>query len=121
MYYSFTVEIPGHPEVPMQMGELCCGFSVCAMVIAGLYHQIKTGEGQLVDLSLSRASTFLQNQPMIISAKCSELTDIFRRNTVAELRAICPIPTASCYKTKDGQWIYLLGVELPRHPPRVLG
>ena len=39
-------------------------------------------------------------------------------------RQYFPVVTANCFRTSDGRWVQLLGVDLPRHLPklvRVLG
>eukprot|EP00756_Hemistasia_phaeocysticola_P023366 Hpha_TRINITY_DN15887_c0_g1::TRINITY_DN15887_c0_g1_i1::g.189678::m.189678 len=100
--------------IPDQLGALVTSVHLATAVCAGIFHHTRTGEGQIVDVSYLRSGVFANHQGMTflsfdpVKERMSLLPpDVFRR--------VYPIPTCHCHITRDGYWIQLLGVDMPRH------
>jgi crotonobetainyl-CoA:carnitine CoA-transferase CaiB-like acyl-CoA transferase len=82
-----------------------------------LFHRERHGEGQLVDASLLRVGTWVCGVPLILAA--GERGAIGARGQRRD-RTQHSIPTFNTYKTKDGSWIQLLGLDFARHIKKTL-
>jgi hypothetical protein len=83
------------PELPEQLGEVCCSFFLLASVTAAIFHRERTatatatasggtgtgtgsgggsgggrlGEGQLCDCAMLRCATWMTNQTMVVGSR----------------------------------------------------
>ena len=107
------------PIIPTECASLLCAMYALAAVSVGLFHQCRTGQGQRVVLNLEGVGAFL-NQ--LITAMCWKDRDklVLVKVPHSEFAQIFPIPTFASFQTKDGVWVQLLGVDLPRHLPKLL-
>eukprot|EP00658_Telonema_sp_P-2_P019395 TRINITY_DN17653_c0_g1_i7.p2 TRINITY_DN17653_c0_g1~~TRINITY_DN17653_c0_g1_i7.p2 ORF type:complete len:365 (+),score=79.46 TRINITY_DN17653_c0_g1_i7:1629-2723(+) len=107
------------PTLPTECAALLSSMYALAAVGTALFHQARTGKGQLAELSLDRVGSFL-NQ--LITSMCwkdrGKLVLIKVRHD--EFAMLFPIPTFASFQTADGVWVQLLGIDLPRHLPPTL-
>eukprot|EP00906_Rhabdomonas_costata_P011320 RCo016069 len=107
------------PPLPLQMGELMGSIYLMAALGAALFHLYRTAEGQRVDINLLHVATWCNAILGSLVQKDPPKVVIFDRPP-QERRNDWPVPTANCFRTKDGMWLQMLGVELPRHLMKTL-
>lgn len=105
--------------LPLQAGELISSFFVASGISAGVFHQMRFGKGQLVELNLLRCATWCNQTTQTCTTYDPEKLDLFCLDS-SDQRNIFPVPTANSFLTKDGVWIQLLGVDLGRHLHKTL-
>ena len=83
-----------------------------AGVLAALFARERTGKGQLVDACLLRSGIYTIG---------FDITQQLRFGGVLPLgkREDAPSPTITSFKSGDGRWVWMLGVEAERHWPRL--
>ena len=99
------------------MGDHPTGSSAAAAVCAALFHQSRTGEGQLITTSLLRQGVYTIGFDLSITLGWGDHIGIGRRETMGN-------PSMNNYVCGDGRRIWLIGQEAERHwPPlaRVVG
>ncbi len=100
------------PPVPRPaMGDHTTGLALVAAVTAALFDRERTGEGRLVETSLVRAGAY------VISSDLS--AHVNGERPQPGLRRALYNPLLACYRSEDGRWFYLLGLEATRHWPHV--
>ena len=105
----------GQPP-PMQrtaMLDHMAGVAGAAGVSAALVARQRTGEGQLVSTSLLRTGSWMMSADLNMSLRLGIPTVPVSRQTF-------PNPLMNCYRCRDGEWLWLLGLEADRHWPKVL-
>ena len=87
-----------------------------------LFHKQRTGQGQLVDACLFRSGLYILGCPLMMSAGDRAASGDAKRSSrsIRSNRGGVFNPGFNVYKTKDGQWLQLLGLEAGRHLPRLL-
>lgn len=106
---------PQGSDPPFQrggMGDHLTGLALASGISGALYARERTGRGQLVTTSLLRAGIYFMG---------------FDINTVLRLGFAFPPqtrrslgnPLMSCFKTADGRWLWLIGLEADRHWPKL--
>eukprot|EP00656_Telonema_subtile_P007517 TRINITY_DN13526_c0_g1_i4.p1 TRINITY_DN13526_c0_g1~~TRINITY_DN13526_c0_g1_i4.p1 ORF type:complete len:235 (+),score=47.24 TRINITY_DN13526_c0_g1_i4:211-915(+) len=107
------------PIVPTECAALLSSMYALAAVSSALFHQARTGQGQVAELNLERVGGFL-NQ--LITAMCwkDRAKMVLVKVPHEEFAQVFPIPTFASFQTQDGVWVQLLGVDLPRHLPTTL-
>lgn len=98
-------------HAPGAYGDHITGPALFAAVLAGLYERQRTGRGGLVETSLLQAASW------IVGPELAVFSMIGRVNAVAH-RSEAPTPLVNSYRTADGVWIFLTGVEAMRHSRR---
>jgi crotonobetainyl-CoA:carnitine CoA-transferase CaiB-like acyl-CoA transferase len=106
---------PGTPPPPIRggMGDHATALGAVAAVLAALHERTRTGKGRVVDVSLLRTGAFLMGWDLGIQmalGKVAPATD----------RAESPTPLLNCYRSGDGKWFFLTGLEADRHFPNLL-
>ncbi len=109
---SLTPEGSDPPFQRGGMGDHLTGLALAAGISGALYAREHTGRGQLVTTSLLRAGIYFMG---------------FDINTVLRLGFAFPPqtrrslgnPLMSCFKTADGRWLWLIGLEADRHWPKL--
>jgi crotonobetainyl-CoA:carnitine CoA-transferase CaiB-like acyl-CoA transferase len=81
-----------------------------AGVLAALLAREKTGKGQLVDACLLRSGIYTIGFDLAQQLAFGAVTPLGKRDEA-------PSPTITSFKSGDGKWIWLLGVEAERHWP----
>jgi crotonobetainyl-CoA:carnitine CoA-transferase CaiB-like acyl-CoA transferase len=100
------------PPVPRPaMGDHTTGLALVAAITSALFDRERTGTGRLVQTSLVRAGAYV-----ISSDLAAHVND---EAPEAGLRRALYNPMLACYRSADGRWFFLLGLEATRHWPNV--
>jgi len=83
-----------------------------AGVLAALLARQRTGKGQLVDACLLRSGIYTIGFDVTQQLAFGGVTPVGRREDT-------PSPTITSFKSGDGRWVWMLGVEAERHWPRL--
>ena len=70
----------------------------------------RTGEGQLVSTSLLRTGAYILGWDLSLRLRLGRLDPPYSRRAV-------PNPLINCYRSGDGKWFWLLGLQADRHWP----
>lgn len=104
---------PDGSDPPLQrgaMGDHTAGMTLAGGIAAALLAREKTGKGQLVTTSLLRVGAFVMgwdtNACLRLGIKAWPMT-----------RTTTPNPVIICYRSGDGRWFWLLGLQGQRHWP----
>jgi crotonobetainyl-CoA:carnitine CoA-transferase CaiB-like acyl-CoA transferase len=81
--------------------------------MAALFERERTGRGQYVEASLLRAGVYTIGWDIATQLEYGMVVPTVPRTAFG-------VPTVNCYRTSDGRWVQLLGVEAERHWPRLL-
>ncbi len=105
------------PDAPPALSRGGFGDHITAItavggIAAALFARERTGRGQLVDVSLLRCGIYTVGFDL-----SSQLGGVAmpRHN-----RSTWPLHTANCYRSGDGRWFQLLGIEGDRHWPTLV-
>lgn len=103
---------------PGGIGDHTTGLALLSGIGMALFHREKNGgHGQLVDASLLRVGAWVTGVPLMLAA--GERGALGVRGQRRD-RTQHSIPTFNTYKTKDGAWIQLLGLDFERHIEKTL-
>lgn len=107
------------PRYPGAFGDLATSMQLVSGIALALFHRERCGEGQLVDASLLRQGIWMLGCPLTMQMvpKRGPLTS----KTVRGDRKGVFNPVFNTYKSSDGRWFQLLGLEIDRHFPKVMG
>jgi len=112
---------PARPKtLPTQHGELGCSFNVLAGALSGLFHQKRTGEGQLIEVNLLLSGMWAMMQTVTMLIKDPKKISLAQMKP-EEFHSKFPVATANSFRTKDGVWVQFLGVDIKRHLMKTLG
>jgi len=104
---------PPSGEPPMQrgaMGDHTAGITLAGGISAALLARARTGEGQLVSTSLLRVGGFVLGWDLNATLRLGIPATPFVRSDM-------PNPVISPYRSGDGHWFWLLGLQGQRHWP----
>jgi crotonobetainyl-CoA:carnitine CoA-transferase CaiB-like acyl-CoA transferase len=88
------------------IGDHFTGFTLAGGIGAALYARERTGEGQMLDVSMLRSAAYFLSSPL-----CAHLNGRPpRKSPRDEVANMLVMP----YLSKDGKWFYLLGTEPDR-------
>lgn len=93
---------------PIGFGDASTACSLSGGICAALYHQLKTGKGQKVMVSLF-AQAIWSTSSEIASTQFGDEYPKSRKNAIA--------PDINSYKCKDGNWVFLSILEHERYFP----
>ena len=110
---SMTVGDVPPPALRSGKGDHVTGLAAAAAVLAKLLERERTGAGGLVETSLLRAGMYTTGWELAIQQR-------FGKSQAPEDRAVNSTPLVNCYRSSDGRWFWLLGLEADRHLPGVL-
>ena len=105
--------VPEGGEPPQQrggMGDHTTALSAVGAVCAALVARQRTGKGQLVATSLLRTGMYVLGWDMNIRLRYGKVAPPYTRFDV-------PNPVVNSYRTADGKWFWLLGLQGDRHWP----
>ena len=108
---ALTPEGETPPVARPGMGDHTTGLAAAAGVAAALFARERTGGGRLVDASLLRSGTYTLGSDLI-----SHLQGF---DAVPGMRRMQHNPLLAVYRSGDGRWFWLLGVQATRHWPGV--
>ena len=104
---------PPGGEPPYQrgaFGDHMTGMTAAGGIAAALLARERTGRGQLVSTSLLRVGIFTMGWDMSAYVRLGIPTVPMTHNTM-------PNPVISAYRSGDGKWFWLLGLQGDRHWP----
>ncbi len=110
---SMTVGDAPPPALRSGKGDHVTGLAAAAGILAKLLERERTGTGGLVETSLLRAGMYTTGWELAIQQR-------FGKSQAPEDRTANSTPLVNCYRTGDGRWFWLLGLEADRHLPGVL-
>ncbi|KNC81939.1 hypothetical protein SARC_05768 [Sphaeroforma arctica JP610] len=116
--FSGRTEKVHHQPAPYMLDLLASQF-VLSATMAALFHSVRTGEGQIVATNLWHIGCWLGTVPNVWMDFNREWADMVMYDP-ASVRYDCPLATFQAYKTKDGMWVELLGLDTKRHLPIAL-
>merc|ERR1712232_1099789 len=119
MDFVRSSEVSTPPRYLSGMGDLTTASQLLAGIGVALFHRERTDRGQLVDVSLLRSGLYVAGCQLTMAA--ARPKDFPPEKNVARAdRSAVYNPAMNNYKTKDGQFLQLVGVEMGRHMPKVL-
>ncbi len=95
------------------LGDHITAMTTLSGVMAALFHRERTGEGQIVETSLFRTGLYTIGWDMSTQLELGFAAPVSKRTESG-------VPTVNTYRTADGRWVRLLGLEAERHWPRLL-
>ncbi len=104
---------PDGSELPFLrggMGDHSTGVTFAGAICAALLHRERTGEGQLVSTSLLRQGVYTIGFDLNMALAWGQIQPVSRRESVMS-------PTVNNYRTADGKWFWVVGIEGDRHWP----
>lgn len=106
----------GTPRFVGGIGDHVTAVHLMAGVLGALYQRRDTGEGQYVEACLYRAGVHAMAVPMMMALVGEVQGKPYRKGP----RSNDTNPSFNVYRCKDHRWIQLLGLETPRHLPKLL-
>jgi crotonobetainyl-CoA:carnitine CoA-transferase CaiB-like acyl-CoA transferase len=92
------------------MGDHTAGMTLAGGISAALFARERTGTGQLVTTSLLRVGVFVLGWDVNAALRLGIEATPMQRDWV-------PNPVINAYRTQDGRWFWLLGLQGQRHWP----
>jgi len=107
---------PSGSDPPQQrggMGDHTTAIAAVSAICAALLARQRTGKGQFVSTSLLRTGAYVLGWDVNIRLRFGMLDPPYDRFGV-------PNPLLNCYRSGDGRWFWLLGLQGDRHWPDVI-
>jgi len=104
---------PAGSEPPQQrggMGDHMTGVAAVSAICAALLARQRTGEGQFVAASLLRTGVYMLGWDVNTRLRFGRVESAYDRRRI-------PNPLVNCYRSSDGRWFWLLGLQGDRHWP----
>lgn len=101
------------PGIRPGLGDRTAAANLVAGVLAALLRRARTGEGGVVDVSLLRSGAYANGNDLA-------LQNFFGKRGRTRPRTEHESPLYNCYRTADGRWFWLVGLEGNRHWPGVV-
>ena len=101
------------PTIPPAFGDHVTGMGMVSGLMAALFHRQRSGEGAVVDGSLLRTGIYALSSDLTMQQNLGWTIQKRPREEASG-------PKTNCYRTRDGKWIWLLGVEAARHWPKLV-
>jgi crotonobetainyl-CoA:carnitine CoA-transferase CaiB-like acyl-CoA transferase len=115
MKYATPNDLPSTPcpRFVGGSGDQNTCMHLLAGILGALYYRKNTGRGQFVEATLYRAGVWTMAHPLS-TALAVDHHRPGQRLPAPEQRDF-HTPTFNAYPCKDGRWVQLLGLEMPRH------
>lgn len=112
---AMSVTPPGGdpPQQRGGMGDHTTALAAVGAICGALVARQRTGEGQLVSTSLLRTGAYVLGWDLNTRLRFGRLESTYTRHDV-------PNPLVNCYRSADGRWFWLLGLQGDRHWPDLL-
>jgi crotonobetainyl-CoA:carnitine CoA-transferase CaiB-like acyl-CoA transferase len=104
---------PKGADPPQQrggMGDHTTAVAAVSAVCAALVARQRTGEGQFVVASLLRTGLYVMGWDVNTRLRLGRVESAYDRRRI-------PNPLVNCYRSGDGRWFWLLGLQGDRHWP----
>src|SRR6266567_352223 len=112
---SHQVTTQGTPPAALMqgLGDTFTALAAVSGILAALVERQSTGKGRFVEASLLRTGMWALSGELGVQAMGGHPRPPAPRD-------MCPTPLFNSYRTGDGHWFFLVGVEASRHLPKVL-
>jgi crotonobetainyl-CoA:carnitine CoA-transferase CaiB-like acyl-CoA transferase len=97
---------PSRPAV----GDRMAATALVAGITAALLNRVRTGHGDVVDVSLLRTGLYCNGSDLSVQ-------QAFGKRSRTRPREEHESPLYNCYRTADGRWLWLVALEGDRHWP----
>ena len=103
---------PGEPPLNVRsgVGDHITGMATAMGVLAALFERTRTGRGRVVETSLFSTGMYTGSWDLSVHRTLGRLSTMRPRE-----RAQTPL--VNSYRSADGRWFYLIGLEAERHFP----
>jgi crotonobetainyl-CoA:carnitine CoA-transferase CaiB-like acyl-CoA transferase len=98
------------PQQRGGMGDHTTAVTAVSAICAALVARQRTGEGQFVAASLLRTGVYVLGWDVNTRLRLGRVESPYDRRTI-------PNPVVNCYRSGDGRWFWLLGLQGDRHWP----
>lgn len=109
--------MPGHAGEPPQqrggMGDHMTGANAAGAISAALFNRERTGQGQMVAVSLLRVGAYMMGWDLNTQLRFGTLAPPYDRRHA-------PNPLINSFQDRDGRWFWLLLLQGDRHWPDLL-
>ncbi len=109
---GLSVQLANSEGVPLNarggIGDHISGLAALAGLLAAVLEQRHTGRGRVVEVSLLRTGTYVLGWDLSLQAALGKVAR-------AEARHSNQTPLMNSYRTADGRWFFLTGLEADRH------
>jgi len=105
--------VPKGADPPQQrggMGDHTTAIAAVSAICAALVARQRTGEGQFVSASLLRTGVYVLGWDVNTRLRFGRVESPYDRRRI-------PNPLVNCYRSGDGRWFWLLGLQGDRHWP----
>jgi crotonobetainyl-CoA:carnitine CoA-transferase CaiB-like acyl-CoA transferase len=109
---AMTPEGADFPTMAGGTGDHMTAMAGAGGAVAALLARERTGRGQHVTTSLLRTGLFMIGCDLIRALRMGDMMEPKRRDDAAN-------PLYNWYRTSDGRWLFLLGLQPLRHLPSV--
>jgi crotonobetainyl-CoA:carnitine CoA-transferase CaiB-like acyl-CoA transferase len=113
---GLSVQMADSEGVPLNarggIGDHISGLAALAGLLAAVLEQRRTGRGQVVEVSLLRTGTYVLGWDLSLQETVGKVAK-------AEARQSNQTPLMNSYRTSDGRWLFLTGLEADRHIDKV--
>ncbi len=110
-HIMFPTDVEPH-GVRGGFGDHVTAMTLVSGIMAALYQRERTGQGQLVSTSLLRAGLYCVGWDTGIRLRFGTVAPSLPRTQPLN-------PVLNQYKSRDGRWFWLLGLEAERHWPKL--
>jgi crotonobetainyl-CoA:carnitine CoA-transferase CaiB-like acyl-CoA transferase len=107
---------PKGSDPPQQrggMGDHMTAVASVSAICAALVARQRTGEGQFVNTSLMRTGVYMLGWDVNTRLRFGRVESAYDRRRI-------PNPLVNCYRSSDGRWFWLLGLQGDRHWPDLI-
>ena len=113
--FAHQISLPGQGAITSRsaIGDNTTGIASVAGILAALHQKNQTGRGQVVEASLLRTGMWVIGGDLGTQA-------ILGKVRQPDHRTENSTPLVNSYRSSDGRWFYLIGVEASRHLPGLL-
>ncbi len=113
--FAHQITQPGEGPITSRsaIGDNTTGMASVAGILAALHRRNRTGEGIVVEASLLRTGMWVIGGDLGTQAILGKIRQ-------PDPRGESSTPLVNSYRTSDGVWFYLIGVEADRHLPGLL-
>ncbi len=98
------------PQQRGGMGDHTTAVTAVSAIGAALVGRERTGEGQFVAVSLLRTGVYVLGWDVNTRLRLGRVESPYDRHAI-------PNPVVNCYRSGDGRWFWLLGLQGDRHWP----